>query len=267
MKSLKIFILSALLFFLPLAAFALRIDNPRVRIPVTSGKSYSGAIVVDNPTKEDVVVKVYLEDFIYVDPFNGDKKFMARGTTPRTISDFITFSPAGFTLSPFNSQTVNFSITLDKKINETHCGVLFFETSIGTSMDEGKAIDVMGRLGSLIFLDPEDAKKTAAFTLSGGGDYALSGTLANTGNAFFSALGTFYVMDDKGMVADRGQTEGLYLMPGDKHAVAVKFSKSLPPGKYTAVISFDLEGGDLFTKEVDFSLTSGGGVQVGESRD
>jgi hypothetical protein len=267
MKSFKIFILTALLFLLPVAAFALRIDNPKVRMQVTSGKSYSGAIVVDNPTKEDVTVKVYLEDFIYVDPFNGDKKFMARGTIPRTISDFITFSPTSFTLAPFNSKTVSFSITPDKKITETHCGVLFFETSIGTSMEEGKAIDVMGRLGSLIFLDPEDAKKSAAFTVSGGGDYTITGTLANAGNAFFSALGTFYVMDDKGMVADRGQTEGLYLMPGDKHSVDIKFSKSLPPGKYTAVISFDLEGGEIFTKEIDFSLASGGTVQVGESRD
>jgi len=267
MKSFKIFILSLLLFLVPAAAFALRIDNPKVRIKVTTGQNYTGLITVENPTKDQVGVKVYLEDFIYVEPFDGDKKFMPRGTTPRTIADCITFSPENFTLEPFGSKTVNFTISPAKPFKETLCGVLFFETAMGSSMEEGKAIDVLGRLGSLIFVDPADGKKSAVFSSPEGGNRAISGTISNSGNLFLSAMGTFYVMDSSGNVLDRGQTAEAYLMPGDKRPLEIKFSPKLSEGSYTAVVTFDMQDNDMFTKEIDFSLSSTGEVKVAGSRD
>ena len=192
---------------------------------------------------------------------------MPRGTTSRTISDYITFSPENFSLEPYGSKTVNFTISPTKPLKETLCGVLFFETTIGSSMDEGKAIDVLGRLGSLIFIDPAEGKKAAAFSSPEGGGRKISGVIANTGNIFLSAMGTFYVMDSSGKVLDRGQTAEVYLMPGDKRPLEIKFSSSLPEGNYTAVVTFDMQDNEMFTKEVDFSLSSAGEVTVTGSRD
>jgi hypothetical protein len=267
MKTFKILILFALLFLVPSDAFALRIDNPKMRIKVTMGQNYTGMVTVDNPSKDPVGVKVYLEDFIYVEPFDGGKKFMPRGTTSRTISDYITFSPENFILEPFGTKTVNFTISPTKPLKETLCGVLFFETSLGSSTEEGKAIDVLGRLGSLIFLDPADGKKSAVFSSPEGGDRKISGIISNSGNLFLSALGTFYVMDANGKVLDRGQTTEAYLMPGDKRPLEIKFVPSLPEGNYTVVVTFDMQDNDIFTKEIDFSISSSGEVKVTGSRD
>jgi len=267
MKSFKIFILSALLLLVPAAAFALRIDNPKLRVKVTTGQNYTGSIMAENPTKDTISVKVYLEDFIYIEPFDGEKKFMPRGTTSRTISDYITFSPQSFSLEPFGSKTVNFTLAPTKPLKETLCGVLFFETGIGSSVDDGKAIDVLGRLGSLIFLDPADGKKSAAFSSPEGGNRKISGIISDDGSLFVSALGTFYVMDANGKVLDRGQTAEAYLMPGDKRPLEIKLSAGLPEGSYTAVVTFDMQDNDIFTKEIDFSLSSSGEVKVTGSRD
>jgi len=84
---------------------------------------------------------------------------------------------------------------------------------------------------------------------------------------FLSALGTFYVMDANGKVLDRGQSAEAYLMPADKRPLELKFSPNLPQGDYTAVVTFDLQDNDVFTKEIDFSLSSTGEVKVTGSRD
>ena len=54
MKYFKSFIAFALLLSLALPAFALRIDNPRMRVKVAAGNNYTGTITVDNPTQDQI---------------------------------------------------------------------------------------------------------------------------------------------------------------------------------------------------------------------
>ena len=153
-----------LLFLLPFSSFALRIDNPKIKLQLSPKDNYSGAIIVENPSSDEVSVKAYLEDFIYVAPFDGAKEFYAPGTTSLSLSGWISFSPQEFILQPFSSRRVNFSISPTSSFNSVHCGVLFFETAIGITYEDGKAINVLGRIGSLFFVEPKDKRKQATFT-------------------------------------------------------------------------------------------------------
>lgn len=255
-----------LLFLLPLSSFALRIDNPKIKLQLSPGDNYSGTIIVENPSSDEVSVKAYLEDFIYVAPFDGAKEFYAPGTVSLSLSKWITFSPQEFVLQPFSRRRVNFSISPASSFNSVHCGVLFFETSIGTTYEEGKAINVLGRIGSLIFVEAQNKKKQATFTNIKGSSYSLRGDFINSGNTFLHAQGTPYVLNDQGMVKDRSVLEELYLLPNDSTRLQIALSSDLAPGTYTMVITFDLEEDDSLIKEIDFSLSRSGEVTVLDER-
>jgi hypothetical protein len=244
----------------PLCSYPLRIDNPKMRVKLSADKSASGTITVDNPTTETVSVKVYLEDFTYVAPFDGTKDFTSRGTTKRSISNMITFSPEQFTLEPYASRQVNFIISPKNSFDETLGGVLFFETSIGTTVKEGQSIDVLGRLGALIFVDPQAGTKSLSVSEPIVSGESFTAMASNNGKVFVDAAGGFYIVDDNGTVYDRGSVNELFLMPGDKTAMKFNLSKALPSGRYTAVLTFDLQDGDVSTKEVDFSVSSSGSM-------
>ncbi len=184
-----------------------------------------------------------------------------------SISQWLRFSPQEFTLKPYSRQRVNFSIRPDFEFSSVHCGVLFFETSIGTTYEAGEAINVLGRIGSLIFIEPENKLKQADFRSIKGGINSLKGDFTDSGNSFLHVKGVFYVMDREGMIYDRGELRELYLLPGDSTEMIIDLSKSTSAGAYTMVITFDMEEDDVLIKEIDFSLDSSGNVTVLEERD
>ena len=250
-----------------MSAFALRIDNPKIKVELSVGQNYSDSIIITNPSQETVAVKAYLEDFAYVSPFDGEKSFHAPGTSKFSLADWINFSPQEFTISPYGRQKVSLSIRPDIEFSSVHCGVLFFETSIGTTYEDGQAINVLGRIGSLIFVEPEEKIKQASFEDVEGKIRSLEGNFTNSGNSFLHVQGVFYVMDKEGMIYDRGQLQELYLLPGDTANMAINLAENLSTGTYTMVVTFDMEDDDALIKEIDFSLDSSGKVRVLEVRD
>ncbi|HIE43728.1 MAG TPA: hypothetical protein EYP78_02895 [Candidatus Omnitrophica bacterium] len=268
LKGITIFLL-VLSLCLSVFVFAFRIDKPKFVIQLSEGESFRGTVVIDNPSKEEMRVKVYLEDFTYILPYDGTKSFHPPGSTKISISSWITFSPHEFILKPYARQIVNFTVRPDKDFSTVHCGVLFFESSLGVGADEsGAAINIIGRLGSLIFVEPENREKKAKFNDLVGGYYKLKGTFANYGNTFIRAQGTFYMIDSKGIAKDRGELLDLYTLPGNKADVSIPISKKLSYGeRYTLVLTYDLGEGDVLVKEIDFSLSSSGEIRILAIRD
>jgi hypothetical protein len=247
--------------------FALRIDSARVIAAIAEDGSYSGVVNVDNPNSTPVSVKVYVEDFVYVEPFTGDKELFARGVSAHSLSNWLTYSPQQFILDPHASKQVNFTIAPKGKFNKTHCGVVFFESSMGNAVQDGKAVEVIGRLGMLLFADPAGFPKEAKLTSLKAEKRKITGILSNEGKVFVEAAGSFYVMDSQGMVLDRSKLPTYYLLPENKAKVALNFSDSLPAGSYTAIVTFDLQNEATVVKEIDFSLSESGEVKVLETRD
>lgn len=254
---------------LSVSVFAIKIDNPSFKLKLSAGEVSSGTVTVENPKQEEVFVKVYLEDFIYVPPFDGSKEFSAPGTTKFSLSKRIVFSPHEFTLGPYAQQKVNFTVNADKAQKIVQCSVLFFETTLGSSSNEqGEKIDVVGRIGSLIFVEKEDNKRQGVFKDIKGLPYKLKGTFVNSGETFLNVKGTFYVMDREGMVEDRGEVNELYLLPVDEAETVIELSKQLAPSKeYTAIVTFDLGEEEPLVKEVDFYFSTAGEVKILAVRD
>jgi len=207
-----------------------------------------------------------LEDFLYTFPFDGSKEFYPRGSTKFSLAPWLNYSPQEFTVLPHSEQKVNFVVNGENLVG-SRCGVLFFEASLGTAYEEGAAVNILGRLGSLIFVDAYDSGKNGSFSDIQGGIRKLKGTFTNSGTRFLHVKGTFFIMDEEGMVEDRGQISDLYLLSENRGEVEIGLTKSLAPKNYIMVLTFDMEDGDVLVKEIDFSLSAYGEVKVLDVRD
>jgi hypothetical protein len=264
----KAFCFCALALSLPLSCFALRINNPKFDIQLDKGKSYSGSITVENNSDKDARIRVYAEDFIYVPPFDGSKEFSHLGTTNFSLSSWLVLPPTEFTLLPYANQTVNFILRPQESVTKVHCGVIFFETTIGkTTNEQGQGIDILGRVGSLIFVEPQELRKIGEFSEITADHNSLTGNFLNNGNTFLHVQGTYYIIDAAEIVKDRGKITELYLLPQDKARVAIKLPQNLSEGKFTLVITFDLEGETAVVKEIDLQVSANGEVNILATRD
>jgi len=253
---------------LPCIAFALRIDNPKIDVQLNKDESYSGQIVVENNSTEEIRIKAYAEDFLYKEPFDGEKQFLPKGTTPLSLAAWLTLSPLEFTLAPYGRQTVNFVLRPQENVEIVHCGIIFFETGLGRTVNEqGEGIDVLGRVGSLIFIEPTKQEKKGEFSQIKENARSLEGIFKNTGNTFLHVQGIYYIIDSTDKVSTRGKTNELYLLPQNQAKVDISPTDALPAGNYTVVLTLDLEGGKALVKEIDFSVSSTGAYKIITVRD
>jgi hypothetical protein len=74
--------------------------------------------------------------------------------------------------------------------------------------------------------------------------------------------GIFYVLDEGGLVVDRGKERPIYLPPAETVQYALRLKEDLPPGQYTVVVTFDLKDGDVLVHEIDFEKNRGPGYRI-----
>jgi hypothetical protein len=264
----KVVTLSVSVLLLPCVAFALRIDNPKIDMQLSQGESYSGQIVVENNDTHEIRVKVYAEDFLYKEPFDGEKQFLPKGTTPLSLASWLTMSPLEFSLAPYGRQTVNFVLRPGENVDRVHCGIIFFETALGKAISaQGEGIDILGRVGTLIFIEPPKQEKKGEFGQIKENENSFEGIFKNAGNTFLHVQGIYYIIDSNAKVKARGKTNELYLLPENQTKVSVKPQETLSAGNYTVVLTFDLEGGKVLVKEIDFSVTASGTYKIVTVRD
>ncbi|MBN3038637.1 MAG: hypothetical protein JW869_04380, partial [Candidatus Omnitrophica bacterium] len=267
-------ILVSLLYSNIASAITIRIDQPKVRLQVARGGEKSGTIAVENPSEVTAFVSVYVEDWLYSSTADGSKNFFPPGTTDLSCAKWITFGPAELQIPPFGKQAITYSVSCPSDADGAHYAVLFFETSLGETEDEqGVSVNVMGRLGSLFVVEPEgtvnrDAKLTNLSVngkLSSDSEAKLSIqlNLENTGNVDFASEGTFYIMDDQGLIVARGELSPCYTLPGDKGTIYSNVSKAspsqIPAGEYDLIITIDI-GGIPKVLEVKLNINPSGEV-------
>ncbi len=247
------------LIFNPPAASAItvRIDQPKIRLTIPAGESKGGVINVENPSSQTIMVRVYLEDWLYRSAADGSKDFFPPATTALSCANWITFAPAEFTIPPYGRGTVNYTVSCPSGAQGGHYAVLFFETSLGKTQDEqGVNVLVVGRLGALFCIEPADTIRRQAeltnLTIVGSfGNQAIQDLdikldFVNTGNIDIAPEGTFYIMDKKGLIVTRGEFSKYYTLPGDKTAISSTISQKsasqMSEGEYDLIVTIDLGG-------------------------
>ncbi len=249
-------------------SFNLSISNPKIKLKVKPGQVITGSLVISNPSSKEATVKAYLEDFMYVFPYDGSKKFFPAGSTEYSCANWISFSPSKFKLRPFGQRNVDYTIRVPESADGGYYAVLFFETSLGAiEQKPGNRLLVLGRIGSLFLLETENSIKKARIEKLKPGINSIQGQFENAGNVLLKAQGTYFIMDPENMVRDRGKIEDIFIFPGDKTIFSIKTSAGLKEGKYTLIINFDLQDGNVLVKEVDFMKHTDGSLEILATRD
>jgi len=247
--------------------WAINMNKPRVSVDLKSGGRYSDAIVIDNPGRDEVQVRVYYEDFEYKEPYTADKEFFPPYSSGHSLAGGISYSPQEFVLPPYGSQRIDFMLEAPADFSTARCGVLFFETSMGGGFDSsGKAVQLLSRVGTLFFMQPAGVAADADLQDVTGGTGAITATLVNTGKRFIKPTGSYYVMDARSMAVDRGSVDVRFLMPGAKAQVTIPVPSSLAAGEYFMVLTYNLDDDTVIVREIDFSIGAEGAITIADVR-
>lgn len=261
-------ILRALLSVLMICCFAgtakaqFVIENAKVVLAVSGGDRLNGSVTIHNPGKEPLDVRVYWEDFEYVPPYDGSKKFAAAGTLKGSAASWVNFSPREFNIPAFGKQKIDYTVSVPAGVKGGHYGVLFFE-KVDPSAVTTTGVKIIYRTGALFFIEAKDKVKKAEFqpvTLVDGKKF--SAPLMNQGDVVVVPHTTYYIMDATGYVVDRGDTGSLYLAPGATGTVEVDVPSGLKPGTYTFMLNADLEEGDVAVSEAEFVKDAAGNITI-----
>jgi hypothetical protein len=238
-----------------MAQAQLFIEDGKVVLSVTEGERINKFITVANTSKEQVLVKIYLEDFQYQPPYDGTKKFFPAGVGPASASKIINYSPQEISIPPFGKQKIDYTITVPDKFDKGLYGVLFFEQT-GSSTKNVTGIDIVTRAGSLFFIEPKNAIRKAELdkvSLQGGN---IVGTFVNKSTITLIPRIVYYFMEDEGMVKERGELKNLYVPAGETASWELPVPVSLNAGHYTLVINADLGEENVVTKEIGLTKSA-----------
>lgn len=242
------------------------LQQGKIALTLDPGETSVGELIIHNTTDQEISVKAYWQDFVYVPPFDGNKKFFSSGTIENSCSDLVTFMPQEITLGPYGKQAISYSARLPKDAKDGYYGVLFFEDN---SRDKKTAtgVTIVTRVGCLFFLEKKGAKKDAKVLDLAMVGNQLQGTIENKSQIILIPRGIFYIMDNKGIVADRGEIEPLYLPLEESAPFFIDIAKDVPAGNYTLILTFELGDGDSFVEEVDFEKTKNATFKILQVRD
>lgn len=261
-RVLLFFILGVSIFLVEICGFSqITLDKDKVKLEIKPGETITDTITVHNHSEEDILVKVYLQDFVYLPPFDGRKKAVSLGSTSRSCGLWTHLSPQEFILSGREKREVTYTIHVPLKVNGGYYSVLFFEESPKFKTNT-TGVTLTVRVGCSFFLETYDKKKQVHIESISVVSEGLRGDFLNAGNVILFFKSSFYVLNEKNIVVDRGEIQTFYLPPEEKIPFTISLPKDLPPDEYTGVITLDLfEEGEALVKEIDF-VKKGGKIHV-----
>jgi hypothetical protein len=227
------------------------------------GETYEGVIVIKNDTNEPQEAKVYQTDYLF--HFSGTNSYGEPGSTPRSNSKWITFSPAFLALPPQSTVAINYTVKvpLEKeggKLIGTYWSMLMVE-GIGKGSPESTTPKAnkkaeMGivqtirygiQIATLIantgvrkinFVDKKLFTKET-------GERILQIDIENTGDIGLRPEVYVELFDQQGV--SKGKFPGIRyrIYPGTSVRESIDLS-SVPKGTYKALIVVDAGGDDVF---------------------
>ncbi len=243
-------------------AATIRINTPKVLLELEPGQTYAGEIVAENPTDEATKCRIYLEDWVYAPGGTGEKRFSPVGSTLTSAGKWITFSPVEEELKPFGRTTVHYTVTVPMDVKGAYYAVLFFETLLGTALnEEGASVNVAGRIGALFFIEIkgtnvrkgeiQSVEITPPFENK---PLTMLSIFHNSGNVDITVGGNFLILDQGGRIKARGDLNKIYTFPGATESSKTEWIGRLPKGAYQALLTYNLGKGQNLVEEKTFTV-------------
>lgn len=269
------FLIGGISLIFPTLLFAqVRLEKMLVKLQGIPGETVTNSISVENTSAVTLNMKTYAQDFTFLSPFDGGKKPLPVNTLSRSCAAWIKTTPEVFTLPPNSKQQVTYTLTVPLEAEGGYWAVLLFETipgalSVNKKGGYGAAANVAIAVGCSMIIEMPKKTKTVKIENTVGSKNQIQASFLNTGNVILIFKDNYYVMDNKSLVVDKGKLRkgDYYFPPEEKIPFVVNLSEKIPAGNYTLVINFDLDGGGILLKEIDFSKDASGAIKIVKVRD
>ena len=257
----------------PPTAFAVEVDPLRLELTAAPRQTVTAALTVVNHREEPVRVTARTGDYRYM--------LTAQTVPPRdpvrqrlpSAREWLSLEPAELPLAPHASGTLTLTVTLPAEAGQAGAGEYVASLLVDerpeqtTPAGEGTStITVVPRVAVPVYLllDGQTPKgRVAAFAATAGpqrGLVRLLLTLANDGAVHLRPTGTVLIADDRQEVVHRtGLGRTIPIFPQFQEGIPILVP--LAAGRYSAVATVDLGGGELVQRELAFVVSDDGRVR------
>lgn len=241
-----------------------------VDVSLPPGGSFTGAFEVINSSEQPREFTVELKD--YERNIEGGLVLLNPETHPRSLAQFLSFTPAQFSLAPKQKQQITFKIEIPATERGPHWAALAVTSpapssgtqppppagqqpsipvSIGTAeqfivkirhTDPTNAVN-RGRILSVQALLPERDKPLRIVV-----EYE------NTGTTYQMAKVQLRIVNATGEIVVQKRAEDMAMLPGGKQRLVIPVPEKLPAGTYLALVIIDFGGDFLVAGQVRFQI-------------
>jgi hypothetical protein len=217
-----------------------------------AGQSTTQTLTFTNGTSRPLSYEMKAYDAVVRD---GERRFVEAGTTPGSIAASAAFSPNLFNVAPRQSVHVSVTITIPPRpgmraivlmcegTTKLGNGPVRVSASVGALLTFALAGDSIAAVASPLTIQPPTASSTLV----------AAQQLANNGTGPVVATGMLAIIDAAGSLAGKQEIPSWRLLPGEKKNMRVEYDGDLPPGRYRAMITYDLTDKTL-TSSAEFSV-------------
>ncbi|MEA2237854.1 MAG: hypothetical protein QOC81_2578 [Thermoanaerobaculia bacterium] len=204
-----------------------------------AGQSTTQTLTFMNGTSQPFSFEMMAKDVVVRD---GKRQFAAAGALPGSIAATAVFSPKQSTMLPGQSVDINVTVTIPARpaaraivimchsTTRFGTGPMQMTASVGTLMTFAIVGDVIAAEASpLIVRAPTPSA-----------NFAASQQVSNSGTAPVVATGMLAILDAAGALAGKQAIPQWRMLPGEKTDVRVDYGGELRPGRYRALITYDL---------------------------
>lgn len=251
--------------------FAVSPSNFRLKKP--AGEATTAKINLHNRGTVPVSVSTEVTDMVSVKGQDGSsvRDEAPAGTTAHSCAKWIQLAEGGATLvPPGGTTTVRFVVSPPPEIQSGGYGAyLFFiaQPVYGKTPEKSETPQVrlvtVPRLGVSVVYEVEGTVQRKGDLLSlkltpptATEPLRIRHEFRNTGNGEVVLTGNFHVLDPQGLLVGKGSLKTLKTFPGESGAMESTWEATLPKGRYTALVTFEL-GPDAETavvRELEFDV-------------
>ncbi len=216
------------------------------------GQSTTQTLTFTNGTSRPLSFEMKAYDAAVHD---GNRLFVEAGSMPGSIAATAAFSPRLFTVPPRQSVLVSLTITIPphpavraiavmcEGTTKLGTGPMRVSASVGTLLTFAIAGDVLAATASPLTVQPPTDSATLV----------AAQQLVNSGTEPLVATGMLAILDAAGSLAGKQEIPMWRLLPGEKKDMRVEYDGTLVPGRYRAMITYDLTEKTL-TSIAEFSV-------------
>ena len=241
-----------------------------VDVEVAPGQSVSGSFIITNGSDQPASVRVELADFER--KVDGGVVILPPQASPNSLADYITFSPAEFTLPAGvgETQEVRFTINLASNATGPHWSMLLVQ-EIDDSEDSNNDGDsdnttASGRVSVQLGIQIRQVDPSALVNDGRITEIEVVESLANQpikliadyeniGNTFQRPTGEVRIINSTGDVAASLDIAPFRMLPNSSRRLEFSVDAQLPPGEYVALVIIDFGGNFMLAGQVRFTIT------------